>query len=145
MKAVNTPSFAMAEEESYFIRNEIIHITDIWAEHNKAMNAQGCSELWLDSPELRHAENGEFFRSFGAILKFLEQTFEKSEAMFFEWRKREVQPLTKDIALFSGRFKFHLNFNDNGIWKGDMAMTATFVKRNGNWKIINGHESSRQS
>lgn len=132
----------LTPEKIAVINDEILEVTTNWSNACVAMNVNEIVNLWHNSQDLRVAENGLFFNSYDDIKEFINYAFGKCEEMNHEWLNREIQILTPEIALFNGRFDFHLHFKEEPDWQGISAMTATFIKRDGQWKIINSHEST---
>jgi hypothetical protein len=125
------------------IESEIIKATDDWGNASKSLDINGSAALWLNSKDFRLAENGVYFASYDSLFAFLGKSFATSDSLSFNWIKREVFPLTPGIACFAGSFNFSLHFKDGSKWKGTNALTATFIRKDGSWKVINGHESTK--
>lgn len=137
----NMQNCSVNKEDSIRIVQEIIKTSDVWAEANINMNPDKAVEFWSSSPELKYAENGEFFANKDSIHSVLRNYYKQTKSMDVEWLYRTVLPLTTNLAAMSGSFHFKLQFTSGEIFEDTTAFTSLFIKKNNNWSLIQGHES----
>jgi len=121
---------------------EILDQTSAWAEANRRRDAQAVLDLFLDSDDLRHVENGEIFASYSALAEFVNGWYDTTTDMDCAWERRDVVPLATDAATMTGIIRFKATQKTGEVWSGRIVFTGVFVKRGGTWKLIHGHESS---
>jgi hypothetical protein len=123
------------------IRIEILELTTQWAMDNSKMDAAAASEFWADSPEMCHAENGIFFTNPDTVYGYLNNFYSNTDSMHVVWTERIISPLTNDIALMKGFFHFRAVFKSGDMFEGEPAFTGVFVRKEGKWALLQGHES----
>lgn len=131
----------LTQEEKDAIKSEIMTISDQWITDNNNMDADAAIHFWSTSPELRFAENGDFFANRDSIHSTLKNFYANTESMDVKWLNRDIRPLTSSIALMSGEFQFNLRFKDGSSWQGTNAFTGVFINEINKWSLIQGHES----
>ena len=131
------------QEEKNAITSEIMTVSNQWIDDNKNMDADAAIRFWSTSPELRFAENGEFFANRDSIQSTLHNYYAQTTSMNVKWLDRDVRVLTKSIALMAGKFQFNIVFGDESNWQGTNAFTGVFIKENEKWSLIQGHESTQ--
>ena len=143
-QAEQAKSNQLTENLKRQISNEIMEVSNQWIEDNKALNADKAINFWSTSPELRFAENGEFFVNRDSIHSTLKNFYLNTRSMNVEWLNRDIKPLSVSTAMISGEFQFKLEFKDGSNWHGTNAFTGVFIKENEKWSLIQGHESVKQ-
>jgi hypothetical protein len=133
----------LTQEEKNAITSEIMTVSNQWIDDNKNMDADAAIRFWSTSPELRFAENGEFFANRDSIQSTLHNYYAQTTSMNVKWLDRDVRVLTKSIALMAGKFQFNIVFGDESNWQGTNAFTGVFIKENEKWSLIQGHESTQ--
>lgn len=123
------------------ITSEILELTQNWTNAHNSMNADKAIELWDSSNDLMFAENGEFFPGRDSIYNYLKEFYKTTKSMNVEWKNRAVIPLSQNSAAMSGNFKAHAIFKSGDVFDIDSKFTGVFVRKNGNWVLIHGHES----
>jgi hypothetical protein len=131
------------QEEKNAITSEIMTVSNQWIDDNKNMDADAAIRFWSTSPELRFAENGEFFANRDSIQSTLHNYYAQTTSMNVKWLDRDVRVLTKSIALMAGKFQFNIVFGNESNWQGTNAFTGVFIKENEKWSLIQGHESTQ--
>ncbi|MBN2613459.1 MAG: nuclear transport factor 2 family protein [Bacteroidales bacterium] len=116
------------------------HTTN-WASANSDKDAATVSEFWLQSPDMCHVENGVYFKNFDSISFFLHNFYAHTDSMNVIWTERTILPLTNDIALMKGFFHFRAVFRSGDVFEGEPAFTGVFVRKEGKWALLQGHES----
>jgi hypothetical protein len=137
----NIKNCSVNKDDSIRIVQEIIKISDVWAEANINMNPDKAVEFWSSSPDLKYAENGAFFVNKDSIHSVLRNYYRQTKSMNVEWLYRTVLPLTNNLAAMSGSFHFKLQFISGEIFEDTTAFTSLFINQNNNWSLIQGHES----
>lgn len=137
----NQNNVPLTQEEKKEITSEIMAVSNQWIADNNNMDADAAIQFWSTSPELRFAENGEFFANRDSIHSTLKNFYANTESMNVKWLNRQVQSLNNSTALMSGKFQFNLEFKDGSSWQGTNAFTGVFIKENEKWSLIQGHES----
>ncbi|WP_319501682.1 nuclear transport factor 2 family protein [uncultured Draconibacterium sp.] len=140
---VNTSKMALSNEEKQEIISEVMAVSSKWIDDNNAMNPDRAIEFWSTSPNLRFAEFGEFFVNRDSIHSTLKSYYDYTRNMDVKWLSRDVRPIAKNIALLSGKFQFKMVFNNGEVFEGINAFTATMIKEEGKWSLIQGHESTK--
>jgi len=125
------------------ISSEIMEVSNQWINGNKNLNADKAIQFWSNSPDLRFAENGQFFANRDSIYATLNNYYSITNTLNVEWLNRKISPLSNSTALMSGEFHFSLNFKDGSSWQGTNAFTGVFIKENGEWSLIQGQETTR--
>lgn len=143
-QAKQAKSNQLTENLKSQISNEIMEVSNQWIKDNKALNADKAINFWSTSPELRFAENGEFFANRDSIHSTLIDFYLNTSSMNVEWLNRDIIPLSVSTAMMSGEFKFKLEFKDGSNWQGTNAFTGVFTKENEKWSLVQGHESVKQ-
>jgi ketosteroid isomerase-like protein len=128
--------------EAAEVGNAILDKTTQWAEANRRRDAVGVLDMFIDSEELRHAENGVVFSSYEALAKFVEDWYEATEEMDLVWEQRAVVPLSADAATLTGVFRYEARQKSGEVLAGRNVFTGVFVRRGGSWKLVHAHESS---
>ena len=132
----------MTHEEKIDIKNTILDITNKWAEANRRRDANAVLDLFDDSDELRHAENGEIFPSYTALAEFVKGWYETTTEMDHSWEERDIFPITPEAATMTGTFRYEAKQKTGEVWTGRNVFTGVFIKRGDSWKLIHGHESA---
>lgn len=140
-KISNNFSDDLTAESKSKVSAEILELTQNWANAHNSMNADKAVELWDSSKDLMFAENGEFFPSRDSIYNYLKEFYKTTTSMNVEWKQRAVIPLSLNSATMSGNFKAHAIFKSGEVFDIDSKFTGVFVRKNGNWVLIHGHES----
>ena len=121
---------------------EVLDRTSEWGEACRRRDAPAVLDLFLDSEDLRHVENGVIFPSYAAVAELLNSWFETTVEMDFSWEERHIVPLAADAATMTGVFKYEAKQESGEVWSGRNVFTGVFVKRGGTWRLVHGHESS---
>jgi hypothetical protein len=137
----NIQNCSINKDDSLRIVQEIIKTSDVWAEANTNKNADKAIEFWDSSPDLKYAENGEFFANKDSIHSVINNYYKQTKSMNVEWLQRTVLPLTTNLAAMSGSFHFKLQFINDEVIEDTTVFTSLFIKKNNNWSLIQGHES----
>jgi hypothetical protein len=137
----NIQNCSINKDDSLRIVQEIIKTSDVWAEANTNKNADKAIEFWDSSPDLKYAENGEFFANKDSIHSVIKNYYKQTKSMNVEWLQRTVLPLTTNLASMSGSFHFKLQFINDEVIEDTTVFTSLFIKKNNNWSLIQGHES----
>jgi hypothetical protein len=137
--APQSPELTDSEKEQ--VKTEIMELTTHWATANSNMDAASASEFWLQSPDMCHVENGVYFKNYDSVYAFLKNFYLNTDSMHVAWKERTILPLTREIALLKGFFNFRAVFKSGDVFEGEPAFTCVFVKRDGKWALIQGHES----
>lgn len=137
----NSFSDDLSDETKTKVTSEILELTQNWANAHNSMNADKAIELWDSSNDLMFAENGEFFPDRDSIYNYLKEFYKTTTSMNVEWKHRAVIPLSNNSASMSGNFKAHAVFKSGDVFNVDSKFTGVFVRKNGNWVLIHGHES----
>ncbi len=120
----------------------ILDRTTQWAEANRRRDAAAVLDMFINSDELRHAENGVIFSSYEALAEFVKDWYDATEEMDMVWEQRAVVPLSADAATLTGIFRYEARQKSGEVWAGRNVFTGVFVRRAGRWKLIHGHESA---
>ncbi|KJF45586.1 nuclear transport factor 2 family protein [Draconibacterium sediminis] len=140
---VKTDDGTLNDQEKETIIAEVMAVSSKWIDDNNAMDPDRAIEFWSTSDDLRFAEFGDFFANRDSIHSTLKNYYASSRSMDVKWLSRDVRPLAKKIALLSGKFKFKLEFQNDTVFEGINAFTATMIKEEGKWSLIQGHESTK--
>ena len=132
----------LTNEELATINNSILDRTSRWAEANTERNAEGVLALFLQSDELRHTENGVTFSSFDQLAEFVYGWYETTDEMSLAWEERDIFPISSNVAAMTGVFRYLAKQITGEVWAGKNVFTGVFVKEDGEWKAVHGHESS---
>jgi ketosteroid isomerase-like protein len=130
------------QESEADVVDAVLQRTDQWAEAARRRDAAGVLDLFINSDELRHAENGVIFPSYEALAEFVKGWFDGTEEMELVWEQREVVPLSADAATMTGMFRYEARQESGEVWAGRNVFTGVFVRRGASWALIHGHESS---
>lgn len=139
----NKQTEGLTAEQTSSITKEIIQVTDNWGNAAKAHDIPGSKLIWSNSGDFRFAENGELFLGYNSLSDYMDKAYSAIESIKFSWTNREVFPLTPNIACFAATYDFTLTFKDGSNQTATNAFTATFLKSDSGWKVINGHESTK--
>lgn len=123
------------------ITAEILELTQSWANAHNSMNPDKAIELWDSSKDMMFAENGEFFPDRDSIYNYLKEFYKTTTSMNVEWKQRAVIPLSQNSASMSGNFNAHAVFKSGEVFDINSKFTGVFVRKNGKWVLIHGHES----
>jgi hypothetical protein len=123
------------------ITTEILDLTQSWANAHNSMSPDKAIELWDSSKDLMFAENGEFFPDRDSIYNYLKEFYKTTTSMNVEWKDRIIIPLSQNSASMSGNFNAHAVFKSGEVFDINSKFTGVFVRKNGNWVLIHGHES----
>lgn len=130
------------EKQKALVTKEIMKVTDIWVQNNINKNPDSIVTFWSSSPDMYFAEDGVFFDNRVTIHSFLSGFYENTDTMHVEWLERRVNPINNEVASLAGKFRFRAKFKSGDVHGGKVAFTAVFIRENGAWSIINGHESA---
>jgi len=123
------------------ITAEILELTQSWANAHNSMNPDKAIELWDSSKDMMFAENGEFFPDRDSVYNYLKEFYKTTTSMNVEWKQRAVIPLSQNSASMSGNFNAHAVFKSGEVFDINSKFTGVFVRKNGKWVLIHGHES----
>jgi hypothetical protein len=137
----NIQNCSVSKDDSIRIVKEITKTSDEWAEANSNKNADKAIEFWDSSPNMKYAENGEFFENKDSIHSVIKNYYKQTKSLDVEWLHRTVMPLTTNLAAMSGSFHFKLQFMHDEILEDTTSFTGLFIKNNNNWSLLQGHES----
>ncbi|WP_321372271.1 nuclear transport factor 2 family protein [uncultured Draconibacterium sp.] len=140
---VNSREEILSSEEKENIISEVMAVSSKWIADNNAMDPDRAIEFWSTSPDLRFAEFGEFFVNRDSIHSTLKSYYDFTRNMDVKWLSRDVRPIAQNIALLSGKFQFKMEFDNDEVFEGINAFTATMIKEEGKWSLIQGHESTK--
>ncbi len=121
---------------------EVLDRTSEWGEACRRRDAPAVLDLFLDSEDLRHVENGVIFPSYAALAEFVNGWFGSTVEMDFSWEERHIVPLAAGAATMTGVFEYEAKQESGEVWSGRNVFTGVFVKRGGIWRLVHGHESS---
>lgn len=141
MPVSNNFSDNLSANSKQKITSEILDLTQNWVNAHNSMNADKAAALWDSSKDLMFAENGEFFPDRDSIYNYLKEFYKTTTSMNVEWKHRAVIPLSQNSATMSGNFKAHAIFKSGEVFDIDSKFTGVFVRKNGTWVLIHGHES----
>ncbi|MDX8338869.1 nuclear transport factor 2 family protein [Draconibacterium sp. IB214405] len=139
----STTEKALTQSERENIIAEVMAVSSKWIDDNNAMDPDRAIQFWSTSPDLKFAEFGEFFPNRDSIHSTLHSYYDYARSMDVKWLARDVRPLDKNVALLSGKFQFNLVFENDEVAEGINAFTGTFLKEDGKWRLIQGHESTK--
>lgn len=100
-KAEQTSSNQLSEQMKNQISSEIIEVSNQWINGNKNLNADKAIQFWSNSPDLRFAENGQFFANRDSIYATLNNYYSITNTLNVEWLNRKISPLSNSTALMS--------------------------------------------
>jgi uncharacterized protein (TIGR02246 family) len=132
----------MTQMEAEEVIQAIMDRTSAWVDAHLRLDAEGVMDIFENSADLKHAENGMIFPSFDAIAELVDRWSETASAMEYVWQERHVLPLAPDAAVLTSTFSYRTTFKSGEVKSGHAAFTGVFVRRNGVWRIVHGHESA---
>ena len=130
----------MNREEKAVVQKAILDRTSEWFEANRRCDAEAMLDLFDDSDELRHAENGVIF-TYATLADFVRGWYETTDEMDLLLEERQVFPLAPEAATMTGIFRYEAKQRSGEVWAGRNAFTFVFIKRGDTWQVIHGHES----
>lgn len=134
----------LSDENKQIITNEILDLTNNWADSHINMDADKAIELWYNSDSLMFAENGAFFPDRDSIYNYLKTFYSQTKSMNVQWEKRVIVPLSWNTASLSGNFKFKAVFNSNDVFEENSMFTGIFIKQRNKWVLLHGQESFKE-
>jgi ketosteroid isomerase-like protein len=137
------PATAATNTQEYAnVVAQILDRTSEWADALRGRDVSGAMDMFVNSEDLRHTENGVTFASYSALTEFMNEWFASTVRMEFSWKHRDVVPLAENVATMTGVFEYAAEQKSGEVWRGKNVFTAVFVKKEGSWQLIHGHESS---
>jgi len=134
----------LSSNDSLLIVNELISITDVYAESNSKMDIDKCANFYDSSSDFKCAENGVEYENWDsiyfAIKKFFTQSLESVECV---WGERSIIPLTPDAATLYGGISFTAKFKSGQVFLSKGILSGLFLKKEDGWKLTQSHFSTK--
>lgn len=128
--------------DSLITANEIVLLTDNWAESNSSRNANEAIQFWDSSPQMIFIENAEKLANRDSVYSLLKSWYIPGlESFNVKWNHRDILPLSKNTAHFWGNFSFHAKYKSGEKLNGNSFFTGLLLKRNNKWTMYRSHES----
>ena len=141
-KSKNYENSFLSSADSLQIVQEVIKSTSDWANASISCDGKKVAEFWMNSPNLVFIDNMRGYPDFESIyqncIDFYSVPIDSTNLV---WLKRNILPITKNMASIYGRYEFYCKFSSGEIIHGIPYFTALMVNDGGKWKILRGHES----
>jgi len=132
----------LANDDSLKIVKEIFAVSDNWAFANINMDAEKAAEFWDSSSNFLFVENGEQILNWDSLFYGIKNWYSQPlDSIELRWEERKVIPLTHEAATLFCKFYFRARFKTGELYHSRAFITALFVKKDGKWKLMQGHES----
>jgi ketosteroid isomerase-like protein len=131
----------MNREERAAVEKAMMDWTAEWLATNRRCDAEGMLNLFDDSDDLRHVENGVIF-TYAPLADFVRGWYETTADMGLVLEESRVFPLAPEAATMTGIFRYEAKQRSGEVWAGRNAFTFVITKRGDAWKVIHGHEST---
>ena len=132
----------LSSEDSISIINEVFEATDMYAAGHANLDAKKVAEVYDSSPDFKLVYNGDLVPNWDTVYSFTKDWYSLTlDSVKFLWEERSVIPLTRDKATLFGGFYFRANFKSGELYQARGFMTGLFIKTDGEWKLLEGHES----
>jgi ketosteroid isomerase-like protein len=133
----------LTSEDSMTIVNEITAVINDWIQANKNRDIEKCTAFWDSSPDFMLAENGMQYANWDSLYVVIKEWYSQPlESIEFDIEKRSILPLTPEVAHIFCKMSFRTNFSSGDVFQSRGFLTLLAVKKDGNWKMLRGHEST---
>ena len=136
----------LSSNDSLLIVNELISITDAYAESNNNIDIDKCAKFYDSSSDFKCAENGVEYANwdsiYSAIKGFFTQPLESVECV---WGERSIIPLKPDAATIYGGLSFTAKFKSGEVFLSKGVLSGLFFKKDDGWKLTQSHFSTKAS
>lgn len=133
---------SLSSADSLQIVQEIIQSTSDWANASNSRDGEKAAEFWMNSPNLIFVEDINKIPDFESIyqncINFYSTPIDSTNLV---WLKRNILPITKNMASIYGRYEFYCRFSSGEIIHGIPFFTALMIKDGNKWKVLQGHKS----
>jgi hypothetical protein len=128
--------------DSAIVVKEVLAAGDAWAEANVKMDAEKSAGFFDSSQQMMLAENGFQYANWDSLHAFMKAWYAQPlDSVECRWEERSVLALSKRAADVFGRLYFRAKFKSGAIYESRPIETWLWIKEDGSWKIMRGHES----
>ena len=132
----------MDTQQKGHIENAIVQTLDEYFEAARQCDARGFMSFFVDTDEMTVIENEEIRPSRKVFEEWIDGFFKSVVKLDVTAEERRVFPLSLDVAVATGVFRYSAQTTSGDTVGGRMAFTFVFVKKGERWQINNVHESS---
>ena len=132
----------LSSDDSLLIIDELISVTDIYAESNIKMDIEKAAKFYDSSSDFKCVENGVEYANwdslYSSVKNFFTQPLESVECV---WGERSIIPLKPDAATIYGGLSFIAKFKSGEVYQSKGFLTGLFIKKDEGWKLTQSHFS----
>jgi len=132
----------MDTQQKGHIEKAIIQTLDEYFEATRRCDARGFMSFFVDTDEMTVIENEEIRPSRKVFEEWINGFFKGVVKLDVTAEERRVFPLSLDVAVATGVFRYSAQTTSGDAVGGRNAFTFVFVKKGERWQINNVHESS---
>lgn len=124
------------------VEKEVMQALDEYFAAARQCDAGKFMARFVDSEDMCVIENDEIRPSRKIFAEWIDAFFEGVVELDAVAEESRVFPLSSDVAVASGVFRYSARTTSDEVVDGRNAFTFVFVKQGGRWLINNVHESS---
>jgi uncharacterized protein (TIGR02246 family) len=124
------------------IEKAIVQTLDEYFEAARRCDARGFMSFFVDTDEMTVIENEVIRPSRKVFEEWIDGFFKGVVKLDVTAEERRVFPLSLDVAVATGIFRYSAQTTSGDTVGGRNAFTFVFVKKGERWQINNVHESS---
>jgi ketosteroid isomerase-like protein len=130
-----------AKQEEH-IEKAIVQTLEGYYEAARQCDARKFMSFFVDTDEMTVIENDEIRPSRKVFEEWIHEFFKGVVKLDVTGEDRRVFPLSFDVAVATGVFRYSAQTTSGELIGGRNAFTFVFVKKGERWQIKNVHESS---
>ena len=128
--------------DSTSVVKEVLAAGDAWADANVKMDADKSADFFDSSKQMMFAENGFQYANWDSLHAGIKTWYAQPlDSVECRWEERSVLPLSQRAAHVFGRLYFRAKFKSGAVYQSMGIQTWLWIKEDGRWKIMRGHES----
>jgi uncharacterized protein (TIGR02246 family) len=132
----------MDTQQKGHIEKAIVQTLDEYFEAARRCDAGAFMSFFVDTDEMTVIENEEIRPSRKVFEEWVDGFFKDVVKLDVTAEERRVFPLSLDVAVATGVFRYSAQTTSGDTVGGRNAFTFVFVKKGERWQINNVHESS---
>ena len=123
------------------VQKEVLEVHERIAEAGLSTDPTEMFGYILDAGPGTIIQNGVLMESKAEALASVKKGMEGVARVKRSFDRIYVKLLSADAALLAGSGKTVIELHDGRTFESPIALTEVFVRKDGNWKMINGHHS----
>jgi uncharacterized protein (TIGR02246 family) len=113
------------------------------ARAGEAVDADRLFGFMLDTDKGSLIQNGEFLATREEALQRVKANLRGISRIEYHWKRQHVTVLSAEVALLAAEGESVATTTEGRVFTTPFAQTVVFVMKEGHWKVLHAHQSSR--